>query len=207
MKCEIIKDLLPLYIDHLTSDESNREIEQHVSQCKECNNELMTMQRSTEIPSQNFDESDVKPYRKYNKRMLLLKISIGLSCLFIVAFLIYFYSIKYRGSTLFCIQTIDSSSHYSEEEIKDAISEVKDSFDEFEGFILTSIEYDDEYSESTYKEWADEYGAKEAIVLCSTEYMVPWAEYVVTKPGTTENWHWILVRNSGEEWELKTWGY
>ena len=36
MKCEIIRDLLPLYIDGLTSIESNQEIEKHLKNCEEC---------------------------------------------------------------------------------------------------------------------------------------------------------------------------
>ncbi|MDD2498630.1 MAG: zf-HC2 domain-containing protein, partial [Desulfitobacteriaceae bacterium] len=33
MKCEIIKDLLPSYIDGLTSSESNLQIEEHLNNC------------------------------------------------------------------------------------------------------------------------------------------------------------------------------
>ena len=29
MKCEVVRDLLPLYIDNLTSEDSNKEIEKH----------------------------------------------------------------------------------------------------------------------------------------------------------------------------------
>lgn len=36
MKCEIIRDLLPLHIDGLTSKESNQEIEKHLKNCEEC---------------------------------------------------------------------------------------------------------------------------------------------------------------------------
>ena len=36
MKCEIIRDLLPLYIDGLTSKESNQEIEKHLKNFEEC---------------------------------------------------------------------------------------------------------------------------------------------------------------------------
>lgn len=36
MKCKMIQDLLPLYIDGLTSEESNQEIEKHLKNCKEC---------------------------------------------------------------------------------------------------------------------------------------------------------------------------
>lgn len=36
MKCEIIKDLLPSYIDELTSEVSNEAVEQHLSECDSC---------------------------------------------------------------------------------------------------------------------------------------------------------------------------
>lgn len=36
MKCAIIRDLLPSYIDKLTSEESNREIEKHLETCSDC---------------------------------------------------------------------------------------------------------------------------------------------------------------------------
>ena len=36
MKCDIIKDLLPSYIEGLTSETSNEEIEKHLAACEEC---------------------------------------------------------------------------------------------------------------------------------------------------------------------------
>ena len=35
MKCEIIRDLLPSYLDELTSAESNQAIEEHLQECKD----------------------------------------------------------------------------------------------------------------------------------------------------------------------------
>ena len=34
--CEMIQDLLPSYIDELTSDITNREIEAHMKECERC---------------------------------------------------------------------------------------------------------------------------------------------------------------------------
>ena len=34
--CEMIQDLLPSYIDELTSEVTNREVESHVSECGLC---------------------------------------------------------------------------------------------------------------------------------------------------------------------------
>lgn len=36
MECNIVKDLLTLYVDNLCSDESNKYIEDHLKQCKTC---------------------------------------------------------------------------------------------------------------------------------------------------------------------------
>ena len=49
MKCEIIKDLLPSYVDELTSAESNEEIEAHLEYCSECNDYLKGIKKEIEV--------------------------------------------------------------------------------------------------------------------------------------------------------------
>ena len=34
--CKIVEDLLPNYMEHLTNDETNNFIEEHLSNCKNC---------------------------------------------------------------------------------------------------------------------------------------------------------------------------
>ena len=46
MKCEIIQDLLPSYIDGLTSEASNQEIEKHIEHCDTCRGFLQGMKKS-----------------------------------------------------------------------------------------------------------------------------------------------------------------
>ena len=41
--CEMIQDLLPSYIDELTSEVTNREVESHVSECGQCKKVLDEM--------------------------------------------------------------------------------------------------------------------------------------------------------------------
>lgn len=38
MHCDIVKDLLPLYVDDVCSEKSKREIEKHLEECEECKN-------------------------------------------------------------------------------------------------------------------------------------------------------------------------
>ena len=50
MKCEIIRDLLPLYCDGLCSEASKQEIETHVAQCGECRACLAEMKEEAPVP-------------------------------------------------------------------------------------------------------------------------------------------------------------
>lgn len=69
MKCEIIKDLLPSYIDKLTSEESNREIEKHLWECEECRAYFETMEDEEALKEGALEDKerfkeDIKPFKK-----------------------------------------------------------------------------------------------------------------------------------------------
>lgn len=55
--CNIIKDLLPLYVDNLTSDDSNNLIEEHIKECKNCNELISTLKTEIEAPNINMQLS------------------------------------------------------------------------------------------------------------------------------------------------------
>lgn len=69
MKCEIIRDLLPSYIEGLTSEESNRSIEEHLATCPNCRKYLKEMQadvNAAEVTAVSAEE--IKPFKKLKKR-------------------------------------------------------------------------------------------------------------------------------------------
>lgn len=68
MKCEIIRDLLPSYLDGLTSKESNMEIEEHLANCKLCSEILQQMQKELEERGET-EKQKINPFRKFNRRM------------------------------------------------------------------------------------------------------------------------------------------
>ena len=43
MKCYIVNDLLPEYIEKLCSEETSKEIETHIAGCKKCQEKLKSM--------------------------------------------------------------------------------------------------------------------------------------------------------------------
>ena len=55
MKCCIVTDLLPGYIDGLTSPETNEEIEKHLESCDTCN--TIYRQMTAVIPSASMKQA------------------------------------------------------------------------------------------------------------------------------------------------------
>lgn len=80
MKCEIVKDLLPMYIDGLTSQDSNREIEKHLRECEECRSyyQEMTGKIPDVLPKAQPDEVGLlkKERKKRRKNKVIIAIII-----------------------------------------------------------------------------------------------------------------------------------
>ena len=75
MKCDIIKDLLPSYIEGLTSKTSNEEIEKHLDICEGCRTfyQEMTGEIEEKLPTTEVKELDyLKKIRKKNIRMVAI---------------------------------------------------------------------------------------------------------------------------------------
>ncbi|WP_425755806.1 zf-HC2 domain-containing protein [Ihubacter sp. rT4E-8] len=72
MKCEIIRDLLPSYIEKLTSAESNEEIEEHLKSCADCKACLSEMCADVNDPQIKAilekNETEIKPFLKLKRR-------------------------------------------------------------------------------------------------------------------------------------------
>ena len=47
LPCELIRDLLPLYAEHLTSPETGQLIEEHLQSCPACQSRCRPMRRPT----------------------------------------------------------------------------------------------------------------------------------------------------------------
>lgn len=68
MKCCIVKDLLPGYIDGLTSEETNIEIKEHLENCEACRTIYERM--SAEIPREILpEEKDIDFLKKWKARI------------------------------------------------------------------------------------------------------------------------------------------
>lgn len=71
LKCEIIKDLLPSYIEKLTSDVTNEAVESHISECKDCKQLLDDMKKG-EMISNEEDQKEINYLKKVKHHTWLI---------------------------------------------------------------------------------------------------------------------------------------
>lgn len=71
--CKIVQDLLPNYIEHLTSEETNKYIEEHLATCEECKKILKNMQKEMKTDGEKIDGREVDYIKKYNKKLKVIK--------------------------------------------------------------------------------------------------------------------------------------
>ncbi len=75
-KCNVIKDLLPLYADEVCSEDSKEMVEEHISACEDCKQELEDYRYNTglcEVPT----DVAMKNFKKKMNKKNLKKIVIG----------------------------------------------------------------------------------------------------------------------------------
>ncbi|MGN0344004.1 MAG: DUF4825 domain-containing protein [Lachnospiraceae bacterium] len=76
--CEIIQDLLPSFIDELTSDVTNREVEAHMMECEKCRNVFEQM-RTPDIETAETEVKEIdflKKTKKKHRRNLILCVAV-----------------------------------------------------------------------------------------------------------------------------------
>ena len=66
-KCYLIRDLLPSYIDELTGEETNKEIENHLNECPDCKKAYESMK--SDIPGEKEAESSEEYDEKLIKKI------------------------------------------------------------------------------------------------------------------------------------------
>lgn len=98
LACEIVRDLLPLYVDGMVSDVSKKSIESHLGHCTDCKEICHDMALHLEMETQQTEVSDVKRFLKKTKKMYLLYGLGGLSFIAVLVCLIVDLAVN-RGIT------------------------------------------------------------------------------------------------------------
>ncbi len=94
--CDVIEDLLPLYAEGLTSDDTGLLVEEHLKTCTDCKKQLESMKNPKEIPI----DTDIEPFKKvekklFHKRVQIIALTIVLVLAIVIITMAYLTSPEY----------------------------------------------------------------------------------------------------------------
>ena len=72
--CKVVQDLLPNYIEKLTSEETNTFIEEHLQECKECQSILTNMKKDLNLNEEKQEQREIDYLKKFNREKKKMKI-------------------------------------------------------------------------------------------------------------------------------------
>ena len=85
-KCNIIKDLLPLYAENMCSDDSRQAVAEHIAECESCRNELNKINTDVAIQA----DSDISMFKRIKRRARIEKVVISLVSIIFVLSALWF---------------------------------------------------------------------------------------------------------------------
>lgn len=115
--CNVISDLLPLYVDGVCSKESCKLVEEHLKECQSCKKILedMSVDLNTSAKNDNFKE-DANIIKKVRKRIWIERIVIALLALFVTGIITFSILLSLVGSEKNMNDVIDFNNISIEED-------------------------------------------------------------------------------------------
>ena len=87
-KCNIIRDILPLYVEDMVSADTSAFVEEHLEKCAECRAELEDMKRPGGVEKRNVSvEDEVMPLKAFKKKWYRQLNLIMIVCVLATAFI------------------------------------------------------------------------------------------------------------------------
>lgn len=202
-QCEIVQDLLPLYVDSACSSSSAEMIREHLESCPECKRIYENLCSTTSEEALKAEMTGVvaKHERKIKKnRLLTVVVSVVLTIILVFTVISLLPpSIDYGSSEI-----------YSKNDMNAAIALIEEEFYSWEGCKLYSIHYTDDslcQRELDYvNELADDNVIYTECIVFRTRFRSPVVNAGAWNPNSEYDWSWYLARTRGGEWELLTWG-
>lgn len=97
---------------------------------------------------------------------------------------------------------------YTDDDIENAFKSVKSYFkSNFDDCTLTKLGYYGDAHSDEFNEYAEKLNAGEAIIITSSFFTNEKERGDGLSKDSVYNYHWILVRNENEKWEVFDYGY
>lgn len=119
--CNVIRDLMPLYVDDVLSEDTKELVDEHLKSCKQCQTELEKMRKPVALPDFKMaQKQDVELIKGMHQKLRRKRIGIVMLSIFITTVVVFggFYFLVLRGGPAY-------SDHYSIE--PEIVEEYQDS--------------------------------------------------------------------------------
>ena len=73
INCEIIQDLIPSYVEEICSNASKQCVEEHIADCKECN-QLVELYKKSDFSADSLEQKELDGFRKLKNKVKLQSI-------------------------------------------------------------------------------------------------------------------------------------
>lgn len=205
-ECEIVQDLLPNYLENLTSIQTKQYIEEHITNCKECKKVLENMQKEMPTDAKVKNKKEVKYMKKYRNKMRIL------SFILLAVFLIFIGTTTRKAIILadlarkaeetakstnyhMTIYSYDKGRAYKSEEF--VLNDKRKSKFTLHSEQGTSIDqsfiYQKEGKDTMYNVYRDDYGKKTARLNCAIDIHHEQIGWKLPTPLRTENIVHLLI--------------
>lgn len=84
LRCEVVRDLLPSYVDGLTSNVTNEEIASHLSSCKECERLYNEMKEPIEMPMETKEMDYLKKVKQRTNKRIFIGATVIVALFFLI---------------------------------------------------------------------------------------------------------------------------
>ncbi|MDD2234529.1 MAG: zf-HC2 domain-containing protein [Desulfitobacteriaceae bacterium] len=89
ISCNIVKDLLPLYVDGALSEETAKAVQAHIEMCESCREDYRVLAKNLTLPSnQNIQAENSKLLKDFKHKWKIKKISIACISVMLTAIVI-----------------------------------------------------------------------------------------------------------------------
>ena len=202
-QCEIVQDLLPLYVDSACSESSAAMVKEHMETCQECKVLYEKLCSDTEEETLNSEMTEVvAKHEKKAKKKRLLTIAASV----ILTVILIFTCINLWPASI----DYGTSDIYSKEDMEAAIALIKEEFYSWEGCKLYSIYYTDDsfcQKEMDYvNTLADDGVIYTECIVFRTHFRSPIFGGGAWNANSDYDWSWYLARTDSGDWDLLTWG-
>lgn len=123
LPCEVVRDLIPLYLEDLTGEETREMVEQHLTDCPECA-EFVDLLKIGEPPVLKEDDQKEIDYLKQIRRKSRRKVFITLFSVFLVLLISVLYLAAGPSETKKMEQALVNACNLEGREFHDAVNEI-----------------------------------------------------------------------------------